>query len=51
MAGLTGLAGWPLSRLKAERPLGRWLSMATGAFSLLLGSFWGWSAVRGLFGA
>jgi hypothetical protein len=48
MAFLTGLAGWPLARLKANDAISRWLSIATGVFSLLLGSFWGWSAVRAL---
>jgi hypothetical protein len=50
MAGLTGLAGWPLTRLDANGRLSRGLSTATGSFSLLLGAAWGWSAVRALIG-
>jgi len=49
MACLTGLAGWPLSRISRSSP--RLLGVVTGAagaISLLLGSFWGWSAIRAL---
>ena len=47
MACLTGLAGWPLARMSRSSPrlLGG-VTGAAGAISLLLGSFWGWSAVR-----
>ena len=48
MACLTGLAGWPLARFDGEGRLARHLSVVTGAGSLLLGTFWGWSALRGL---
>jgi hypothetical protein len=48
MACLTGLAGWPLARLEEGGRISRWLSIVTGVLSLLLGAFWGWSAVRGL---
>jgi ABC-type nickel/cobalt efflux system permease component RcnA len=48
MACLTGLAGWPLARIEAHGGISRGLSLATGAGSLLFGSFWGWSAVRAL---
>lgn len=51
MACLTGLAGWPLARIEAHGGISRALSVATGAGSLLFGSFWGWSAVRALFDA
>jgi ABC-type nickel/cobalt efflux system permease component RcnA len=51
MACLTGLAGWPLTRVAANQGLSRWLSTATGTFSLLLGAAWGWSALRALLGA
>jgi len=49
MACLTGLAGWPLARISRSSP--RLLGVVTGAagaISLLLGSFWGWSAIRAL---
>jgi hypothetical protein len=49
MACLTGLAGWPLARISRSRP--RLLGVVTGAagaISLLLGSFWCWSAIRAL---
>ena len=48
MAGMTGLAGWSLARLEENGRISRGLSIATGAFSLLLGAFWGGSALRGL---
>jgi hypothetical protein len=49
MACLTGLAGWPLARMSRSSPrLLRGVTGAAGAISLLLGSFWGWSAVRAL---
>jgi high-affinity nickel-transport protein len=48
MAFLTGILGWPVTRLGRRGDLGRWLSGATGAFSLLLGAGWAWSAVRAL---
>ena len=51
MAFLTGLAGWPLARLQASPRLLRGVTAAAGAISLLLGSFWGWAAVRALMAA
>jgi nickel/cobalt exporter len=48
MAFLTGILGWPVTRLRAHGELRRWLSGATGAFSLLLGAGWAWSVVRAL---
>jgi hypothetical protein len=42
MALLSGLAGWPLSRLGGNRKISRVLSATTGAFSAGLGLFWGW---------
>jgi hypothetical protein len=48
MAGLTGLAGWPLARLDAKGGPARWMLATTGAFSLLLGLSWGWSAIHGM---
>jgi hypothetical protein len=51
MASLTGIAGWPLARLNRGGPASRWLCGATGAFSVLLGTAWGWTALRGLLNA
>jgi hypothetical protein len=52
MACLTGLAGWPLARISRSSPrLLRGVTAAAGAISLLLGSFWGWAAVRALMAA
>ncbi len=48
MACLTGLAGWPLARMQSSPRLLRAVTASAGAISLLLGSFWGWSAVRAL---
>lgn len=50
MACLTMLAGWPLSRMAANGRVSRWLSRATGSFSALLGSVWGYTAIRDLLG-
>jgi hypothetical protein len=51
MACLTGLAGWPLARMQGSPRLLRGVTGAAGAISLLLGSFWGWSAIRALMAA
>ena len=52
MACLTGLAGWPLARLSRSSPrLLSGVTGAAGAISLLLGAFWGWSAIRALMAA
>ena len=51
MAGLTGVAGWPLARMRAGGPILRRLSVATGTFSVLLGLGWGWSVARGMLAA
>ena len=48
MASMTGLAGWSLARLEENGRISRGLSVATGTFSLLLGAFWGGSALREL---
>jgi len=42
MAALSGLLGWPLARLGANRTLVRGMSMAVGCFSIALGVFWGY---------
>jgi hypothetical protein len=47
MAFLTGVAGWPLAGLGRSPRFSRGLSAVTGAISVLLGGWWGWSAVRG----
>ena len=49
MACLTGLAGWPLARWADKGQSSSWLTVATGACSILLGSVWGYSAIAGLF--
>jgi len=51
MACLTGLAGWPLARMQSSPRLLRGVTAAAGVISLLLGLFWGWSAVRALMAA
>jgi hypothetical protein len=48
MALLTGVAGWPLARLGRSGRFGRTLATATGAFSVMFGGWWGWSALVGL---
>jgi protein-S-isoprenylcysteine O-methyltransferase Ste14 len=47
MACLTGIAGWPLARMDRGGRLFRWVSAATGTFSVLLGAAWAWSVLRG----
>ncbi len=42
MAALSGLLGWPLARLGANRTLLRGLSLAVGCVSIALGIFWGY---------
>jgi ABC-type nickel/cobalt efflux system permease component RcnA len=49
MALLSGLAGWPLSRLGRHPGVDRWLGTATGTFSLCLGALWGWPLLGRLF--
>jgi hypothetical protein len=48
MASLTGVAGWPLSRVDRNGVAFRWLSAVTGAISVCLGAGWGWSSVHRL---
>ena len=45
MAALSGLAGWPLARLGRRPAAARFLSGATGAFSIVLAIAWGWPLV------
>jgi High-affinity nickel-transport protein len=42
MAVLSGLLGWPLARLGANRAMTRALSIAVGCVSIGLGLFWGY---------
>jgi ABC-type nickel/cobalt efflux system permease component RcnA len=51
MALLSGLAGWPLSRLGRRPGVDRWLGTATGTFALCLGALWGWPLLGRLFAA
>jgi hypothetical protein len=48
MASLTGIAGWPLSRIDRNGVAFRWLSAGTGAISVCLGVGWGWSSMHRL---
>ena len=49
MAVLSGLVGFPLARLSRREGAMRWLSAATGVFSVAFGLFWGWPLVGRLF--
>ncbi|MES1208522.1 MAG: hypothetical protein ABUS79_21490 [Pseudomonadota bacterium] len=49
MAALSGVAGWPLSRLSRSPGLARLLTMSTGLFATGLGVVWGLPLVRELF--
>jgi hypothetical protein len=42
MAALSGLLGWPLARLGANRMVARGVSLAVGCVSTALGVWWGW---------
>jgi hypothetical protein len=42
MAALSGLLGWPVARLGANRTLARAISLAAGCTSIVLGVFWGY---------
>ena len=42
MAALSGLLGWPLARMGANRTLVRGLSLVVGCVSIVLGVFWGY---------
>jgi hypothetical protein len=49
MALLSGLLGWPLAKLGANRTIARGLSIAVGCLSIGLGLFWGYPLlVRGV---
>jgi len=42
MALLSGVLGWPLAKISANRTMARTLSVAVGCFSIGLGIFWGY---------
>ena len=42
MAALSGALGWPLARLSAHRGIARFISLAVGVVSMLLGVAWGY---------
>jgi hypothetical protein len=42
MAALSGLLGWPLARMGANRTLVRGMSLVVGCVSIVLGVFWGY---------
>jgi hypothetical protein len=42
MAALSGLLGWPLARMGANRTLVRAMSLVVGCVSIALGVFWGY---------
>ncbi|HVV48769.1 MAG TPA: hypothetical protein VHO06_03845 [Polyangia bacterium] len=48
MAFLTGIAGWQLGRLGQSARTTRALALVTGAFSMGLGSWWGYTALAAL---
>jgi len=49
MAVLSGLLGWPLARLGAQRSTACGLSLAVGGVSTALGLFWGYPLITRLF--
>src|SRR5215831_4443759 len=49
MAVLSGLLGWPLAKLGANRTMTRALSVAVGCLSIGLGIFWGYPLAVRLF--
>src|SRR5215470_11621844 len=49
MAALSGLLGWPLARLGANRTIVRGLSVAVGCLSIGLGLAWGYPLTSRLF--
>jgi High-affinity nickel-transport protein len=50
MAALSGLLGWPLARLGANRTLARMISMTVGVVSTGLGIVWGYPLVTRIWG-
>jgi high-affinity nickel-transport protein len=49
MAMLSGLLGWPLARVGADRRVARAMSLAVGCVSTGLGLFWGYPLVGRIF--
>jgi hypothetical protein len=48
MAALSGILGWPLARLGADRRLVRAVTLAVGCASTLVGLVWGYPVVARL---
>ena len=46
MAALSGVLGWPLARLGANRSLARAVSLSVGVVSTVLGLFWGYPIIN-----
>jgi nitrile hydratase accessory protein len=49
MAALSGLLGWPIARMGAQRVFVRTVSLAVGCVSTALGLFWGYPLIEGVF--
>jgi nitrile hydratase accessory protein len=49
MAALSGLLGWPIARMGAQRVFVRTVSLAVGCVSTALGLFWGYPLIAGVF--
>lgn len=49
MAGLSGLLGWPIARLGADRAFIRAVSLLVGGVSTALGVFWGYPFIERFF--
>jgi len=49
MAALSGLLGWPIARMGADRVFARTVSLAVGSVSTALGLFWGYPLIESLF--
>ena len=49
MAALSGIVGWPLSRLARHPTLARGVSLAVGCISTVLGVWWGYPLVGRFF--
>ena len=49
MAALSGLLGWQIARVGADRTVARGLSLAAGSVSTVLGLFWGYPLINRLF--
>jgi nitrile hydratase accessory protein len=45
MAALSGLMGWPIARVGAHGAVARYVSLAVGCISIMLGLYWGYPLV------